>query len=239
MEILGLAKLLLGKKGETRLMGEKGQALTSGDDSSLVIDSLCDRARGQEVAVACFYFDFAAQKEQSLASMLGAVLKQVVSGLEKVPEGIAQAYEDQKKVIGGREPQLDDIVRMLQTVAGERPIFICIDALDECVARYRVKLLGSLNQILQRSPGTRVFVTARPHIQAEVGNRLSGRVITVHITPRRRDIIGYLHTRLDEDTRPDAMDSTLKADILKKIPQDISEMWVEAIIPEKLPRVIH
>jgi len=205
-------------------MEEKGQALTSYDVSSLVIDNLCDRARGQGTAVACFYFDFAAQKEQSSASMLGAVLKQVVSGLEKVPEGMAQAYEDQKKVIGGREPQLDDIVKMLQTIAGERPTFICIDALDECVAKYRVKLLDSLNQILQRSPGARVFVTGRPHIQAEVENRLSGRVMTIRITPRRNDIISYLHTRLDEDTRPDAMDSSLRADILKKIPQDISEM---------------
>ena len=198
--------------------------LTSGDDSSLVIDSLCDRARRKEVAVACLYFDFAAQKEQSSASMLGAVLKQVVSGLENVPEGIAQAYEDQKKVIGGREPQLDDFVKMLQTIAGERHTFICIDALDECVAKYRVKILDSLNQILQRSPGARVFVTGRPHIQAEVGNRLSGRVMAIRITPGRNDIINYLHARLDEDTRPDAMDSSLKADILKKIPEDISEM---------------
>jgi len=199
--------------------------LTSWDVSSLVIDGLCDRARGQEVAVACVYFDFAApQKEQSSANMLGAVLKQVVSGLGEVPKGIVQAYEDQKRVIGGREPQLDDIVKMLQTIASERPTFICIDALDECAARDRVKLLDSLNQILQMSPGARVFVTGRPHIHAEVGNRLSGRVIAIHITPRRHDIIDYLCTRLDEDIRPDAMDSSLKEDILKKIPQDISEM---------------
>jgi len=156
--------------------------------------------------------------------MLGTVLKQTVSGLEMVPKGIAQVYEDQKKVIGGREPQLADIVKMLQTITGERPTFICVDALDECLTKYRVKLLDSLNQILKKSPGTRIFVTGRPHIQAEVGNRLSGRIVTVLITPRRHDIISYLHAKLDEDTRPDAMDNSLKADILKKIPQDISEM---------------
>ena len=69
--------------------------LTSCDDSSVVID-MCDWAGDQEVAVACLYFDFAVQKEQSPASMLGAVLKQIVSGLEKVPKGIAQAYEPEK-----------------------------------------------------------------------------------------------------------------------------------------------
>ena len=70
--------------------------LTSPDVSSLVIDRLCDQAQGQNVAVACFYFDFAAQREQPSTSMLGALLKQVVSGLEEVLGGIAKAYEKQK-----------------------------------------------------------------------------------------------------------------------------------------------
>jgi len=156
--------------------------------------------------------------------MLGSLLKQVVSGMGEVPGEIAQAYEDHKKVIDGRGLQLADIVRMLQTTVSEKPTFICIDALDECIARYRIKLLDSLNQILRRSPGTRLFITGRPHIRAEVGNRLSGRVATLRITPPRDDIISYLRSRLDEDTTPDAMDSGLKADILRKIPDDISEM---------------
>ena len=193
-------------------------------DSSLVIDNLGDRARGQGIAVAGFYFDFAAQTEQSPASMLGAVLSQVVSGLEEVPKEIVQAYEDQKEVMGGRKPRLADIVRMLQNTVSVKRTFICIDALDECVARYRVDILDSLNQIQRVSPGTRMFVTGRPHIEAEVGKRLSGRGTTIRITPHKRDVISYLQCRLEEDTTPDAMDGNLKADILKKISKDVSEM---------------
>ena len=211
--------------------------LTSWDVSSLVIDSLCDQARGKNVAVACFYFDFAAQKEQSPTSMLGSLLKQVVGGLGEVPEEVAEAYEDQKKVIGGRAPQLPDVVRMLHTTSSEKPTFICIDALDECVAEHRVKLLNSLNKILQKSPNTRIFVTGRPHIQDEIERRLPRRVATIHITPRRGDIIRYLRSRLDEDTTPDAMDSRLEEDILKKIPEDISEMYVEITTLRSLPQV--
>ena len=214
-------------KDKPRGMEGKGQVLTSRDISSLVIDSLCDQAGGQNVAVACLYLDFAAQKEQSSTSMLGALLKQVVGGAE-VPGGIARAYEDQKKVIGGRAPRLSDIVEMLQTTTSERRTFICIDALDECAAEHRVKFLNSLNEILKKSPGTRVFVTGRLHIQDEIGKRLSGRVAAIRITPRRGDIVRYLRNRLDEDTTPDAMDSSLEADILKKIPADISEMYVKA-----------
>ena len=213
--------------------------LTSRDVSSLVIDRLCDKARGQNVAVACFYFDFAARREQSSTSMLGAMLKQVLGGLEEVPGEISQAYEDQKKVIGGRGPQLSGIVKMLRTTSSERLTFICIDAMDECAPKHRIKILDSLDQILQKSPGTRIFMTGRPHVQAEIGKRLSGRVASIAITPRKSDVIGYLRTRLREDTNPDAMDSSLEADILRKIPEDVSEMYVEVMTPRKLPQVIH
>ena len=203
-----------------------------------MIDTLCGLAREQNANVACFYFNFAVQKEQSPTHMLGALLKQLVCGLEKTPEEVSLAYQGQKNIIGGRGPQLADIVKMLQTTVSEKPTFICIDALDECAAGYRVKILDSLNIVLRRSPGTRIFATGRPHIQTEVRKRLSGKV-TIRITPRRGDVISYLHRRLDEDTTPDAMNSSLKEDILKKIPKDISEMCVEATISEELSQAIH
>ena len=191
-----------------------------------MIDSLCDWARGQNVAIACLYLDFAARQEQSSTSMLGALLKQLVTGLGEVPGEIVQAYEEQKNFIGGRRPQHSDIVEMLQTASSKKRTFVCIDALDECVPEHRVKLLNSLNKILQKSPGTRIFVTGRPHIQPELGRRFSGRVTSLSMGTKRDDIIRYLRSRLEEDTTPDAMNSSLEAEILKKIPEDVSEMYV-------------
>ena len=203
--------------------------LTSRGVSSLVIDSLCDQARGQSAIVVCFYFDFAAQQEQSSTSMLGTLLKQLVIGLREVPGEIAQAYEDQKNSIGGRRPRLPDIVKMLQNTSSTKRTFICIDALDECVPEHRTKLLDSLNKILQKSPATRIFVTGRPHIQPDITRRLTGRVTSLPISTKRGDIIRYLRSKLEEDTIPDAMDSSLEAEILKKIPEDVSEMYVEIL----------
>jgi len=127
---------------------------------------------------------------------------------------------------------------MLQITSSRKRTFVCMDALDECMLGNRVKLLDSLNKILQNFPGTRVFATGRPQIRPEMGRRLAGRVASLFISPKRDDIIGYIRTRLDEDTDPDAMDDSLEADILKKIPEDISEMYVEVTLG-KLPRVIH
>ena len=191
-----------------------------------MIDTLCDQAREQNSTVACFYFDFAAQKDQSLATMMGAILKQVVGGLEEIPVEILRAYQEQKKAIGGREPRLSDIVKMLQITSSKERMFICIDALDECVPEHRVRLLDSLNKILDKSPGTRIFVTGRPHIQPEIGRRLAGRVTSLSISTKRDDIIRYLYSRLEEDTTADAMNGSLQAEILRKIPEDVSEMYV-------------
>jgi len=213
--------------------------LTSGDFSSLVIDNLCDRARRQNATVACFYFDFAAQNEQSPASILGSLLKQVVFGLDEIPEEISEAYKDRKNAVGGQGPRVSDILKMLQSTSARKRAFICIDALDECATQHVVKLLDSLGQLLQQSPGTRIFVTGRPHILAEIGRRLGERVTRICISPRRDDIVTYLHSRLATDTTPDAMDSALEVDILKKIPSDISEMYVEATAFRDLPQVIY
>ena len=204
--------------------------LTSHDVSSLVVDRLCDQRMGQNTAVTCFYLDFAARKEQSVASILGPLLRQVVGGMERVPEEITRAFEDQKKAIGGRGPRLPDIVKMLQTITSSLRTFICIDAWDECAVAHRVKLLNSLKQILETSPRTRIFIIGRPHVRAEIEKRLAGRVTCVSVGPSKDDITEYLRARLEEDETPDAMDENLEANILEKIPQHMSEMYVGAML---------
>ena len=200
--------------------------LISRDGSSLVVDRVCDQARGQNAAVSCFYFDFAAWKEQSATSMLGSLVKQMIGGMERIPEEVSWVFEEQKDTLGGCRPQLADLVKMLQVIASSRPTFICIDALDECAGGERFRILDSLKEILEQSRGARIFVTGRPHILADIESRLPGQVTSVSLTPTRGDITRYLRVRLSYDETPDAMDESLKADILEKIPEHISEMYV-------------
>jgi len=70
--------------------------LTDWDDSSLVIDKLCDEAVAEDTAVACFYFDFATRNEQSPVNVLGSLLRQLVSGLERIPEAVVRGFRNQK-----------------------------------------------------------------------------------------------------------------------------------------------
>ena len=205
----------------------------------MVVDHLCSQARGQNATVACFYFDFASQNEQPPTKFLGSLLKQMVFGLEEIPEEISKAYEDRKHAVGGQGLQISDILTMLQTTSARKRAFICIDAVDECAPEHIAKILNSLGQLLRRSPGTRIFVTGRPHILPEIRARLSERVTSMSISPKRDDIITYLHSRLATDTTSDAMDSSLEADILEKIPSDISGMYVEATTPQNPSQATH
>ena len=198
--------------------------LISRDTSSLVIDALCDQAREEDVAVACFYFDFASRNEQTGVSMLGALLRQIVSGLDQIPKEMVEEFANHKRVIGGRRLRLPEIVKILQDITSSRRTFICVDALDECGAEHRLEVLDSLRQILQKSPRARVFLTGRPQIRNEVERYLTGTLEVISVTTNKDDIITYLRARLKKDTTPDAMDSSLDADIVKYILENTSEM---------------
>jgi len=212
--------------------------LTSRDDSSLVVDWLCGWTKGQHTAVACFYFDFAARKEQTTTCMLGSLIKQMIDRTEGVPEEVWQALRQQKDAVGGRRPPLDDIVTLLQHITSSQRTFMIIDALDECTTEQRYQLFDSLREILEKSPDARIFMTGRPHVRAEIETRLAGQVTSVSISPIRGDIVRFLRTRLSRDETPDAMNESLEAEILEKIPGSVSEMWVAAVALRILSRTL-
>ena len=209
--------------------------LISCDNSSLVIDKLCDEAAGEDTAVTCFYFDFASRSEQSPTNMLGSLLRQLVSGLEEIPEAVVQGFRDEKKVIGGRGLQVPGILRMFQAITARKRMFICVDAIDECVPEHRMTVLESLGQILQGSRDTRIFMTGRPHVRSEVEGKFGGAAKFVFIHPINDDITRFLREKLKKDTSPNIMSSTLLESIMKNIPEISSETYVGMRARVKLP----
>jgi len=195
--------------------------------SSLVIDSLCDQARGEDITVACLYCDFLAQQEQTITSMMGVILKQLVGGGE-IPIYVRKAFQEGQKEIGGRGLLLADLVGMLRTAIASLPqVFICIDALDEYLPKNLPELLESLRDIVRESPMTRIFLTGRPHV-GETIQRYFTKAVVVPITPNTDDIRYYLEMKLDRDEEPEAMDNDLRADIVKVILDRMSDMCVGA-----------
>ena len=220
------------------VLGNQGILLLIGhDDSSLVIDKLCDEAVEGDPTAVCFYFDFAARNEQSPVNILGSLLRQLVSERREIPEAIVKDFRKEKSSIGGRGIQVPGILKMFQTIATTRRTFICVDALDECVPGHRMVVLESLGQILRGSPNTRLFMTGRPHVRSEVERELGGAVTFVFIRATEDGVLRFLREKLRKDTIPNMMSSTLEGDIMKSIPAISSETYVGMRLGSNLPQL--
>jgi len=199
--------------------------LTARNTSSLVIDSLCDQGSEENIVVAAFYCDFVSQQEQTIGNIVGGILKQLV-GRGGMTKGLREAFQKAKGEVGGRGPRLVDLMGMLKTAIASLPkVFICIDALDECLPKYLPELLESLRDIVRESPCTRIFLTGRPHVGDDI-QRYIPKAVVIPICPNSDDIRNYVERRLDRDSEPEAMTDDLRADIVKVILEKISDMCV-------------
>ena len=207
------------------------------DNSSQVIDKLCDEAVEGDATVVCFYFDFASRNEQSPVNMLGSLLRQLVSGEGEIPEAIARGFRMERRAIGGRRLQVSGILKMFQTIAATRRTFICVDALDECAPEYRIVVLESLGQIVQGSPNTRLFMTGRPNVRSEIERELGRAAIFILIQATEDGMVRFLHEKLRKDTIPNNMSSALERDIMKSIPVISSETYVGTRLRDNLLQI--
>ena len=155
--------------------------------------------------------------------MMGAILKQLV-GKSNIPIYLREAFQKGQKEIGGRGLLLADLMRMLRTAIASLPqVFICIDALDECLPKNLPEFLESLREIVRESPKTRIFLTGRPHVEGAI-LRYFAKAVVILISPNTDDIRNYLAMKLDRDDEPEAMDNDLREDIVNVILNKMSDM---------------
>ena len=139
-------------------------------------------------------------------------------------KSIREAYQKRKQGFGGRRLLLADLMGMLRTAIALLPqVFICIDALDECLPKHLPELLESLRDIVRESPKTRIFLTGRPYVTGTIQRYFAG-AAGIPICPNTDDIRNFLEMRLDRDEDPEAMDNELRVDIMEGILSKMSDM---------------
>ena len=192
-----------------------------------MIESLCDQEGKEDILVGGLYCDYLNQQEQTTTNVIGAVLKQLV-GRGDIPDYVREAFQAGKRNFGGRGPELPDLIRMLMiTVASLPQVFISIDALDEFPPKNLPELLGSLRDIVRESPKARLFFTGRPHVKGDI-RRYFAKAVVIPMSPNRDDVRSYLEMRLERDTEPEAMNDSLRVDILRIILKKTSDMYAIA-----------
>ena len=200
--------------------------LTRNKISSLVIDTLCRQARGQNIAVLSFYCDYQTRKDQSATKIIGSLLRQVVATATRVPDEIHDAFEESKQR-GGKHLRLSDMLKLfVSIISSMERVYICVDAVDELLPQNRSEFLRALEQVVEEASNARLFLTGRTYIRQELDKHLTRGAHIIYIVPDKGDITRYLSRKIDDDDcrDPDLMTENLKDDIVKTMLEKSSEM---------------
>ena len=205
---------------------QKQRMITSNKISSLVVDTLQEQTRGQNIAVLSLYCDYQAQKAQSAVNMIGCLLRQVVLGGARIPDEIKSAFDESKRG-GSQSLRLADMMKLfVKTISSTGLVYLCVDAVDEVLRQHRPEFLRALRQIIQDAPNVRIFLTGRPYIRGELDKNLAKGAYIIQILADQGDITRYLTQKIDHDhdQDPDLMTEDLRGDIMKTMLEKASEM---------------
>jgi anion-transporting ArsA/GET3 family ATPase len=147
--------------------------------------------------------------------MIGALTKQLVWWARSIPTAVSNLFEWRE--LEQRSVDEDDAKTIFNHVLGKfDAVYICIDALDECVREALTQLLQFLKAV--ESTSIRLFLTGRHSVEAEVTGALSDlSPKTIAIAAVEEDIRIYLSQKLASDPYPEAMNEDFRNQIVEKL----------------------
>jgi hypothetical protein len=127
-----------------------------------------DLVRFSSGHVAYFYFDFRDVGKQNSRALLSSIVVQLSNQAEKFYDVLHGLYLEHQN--GSEKPTNDSLLRCLKgmlKIAGPEPIYLVMDALDECpnnvgVSSPRDEVLRRVEELVKlRLPNLRLCVTSR------------------------------------------------------------------------------
>ena len=119
--------------------------------------------------LAYFYFDFKDTEKQDLRALLSSLLFQLSEQSDRFFDALLSLYSTHKR--GSEQPTDDSLARCLKDALmgmGQVPIYLVIDALDECpndlgIPSLREKVLELVKDLVELChPTLRLCITSRP-----------------------------------------------------------------------------
>jgi len=143
-------------------------------NSSSIIKDIQDMCPTGLAILAIFYFHFGDTTKQNARNLLSSVLFQLCSQSDKFSQVLLSIYSSHGN--GSREPSIDTLLECLKTILalpGQGPIYIVVDALDECpdspgLRTHRQEVLEIMKELLDsKLPHLHFCVTSRPEINIQ------------------------------------------------------------------------
>ena len=155
-----------------------------------------------------FYFDFKDTEKQDSRALLSSLLVQLSNQSDQCCDILHKLYSEHQD--GSQQPNNSSLLRCLKGMlafAGPGPVYLVIDALDECpndsgIPSPREKVLKIVKELVElRHPNLRLCVTSRPEydIRAMLEPLVSQQVSLHDENGQKQDINDYITFVLRSD----------------------------------------
>jgi len=178
--------------------------------SSTIIEDIETMQKSGHASLAMYYYDFREHKKKDLCGLLSSVLFQLCDQSDSYHPILSTFYSTHLN--GARAPRDDELIRCLidlLKLPGSRPIYLIVDALDECpstssLSSPREELLSLLEDLVeQKLPNLRICVTSRPEVDIKaILEPLASRSVSLHdASGQQKDIRDYIESIVETNTK--------------------------------------
>ena len=152
-------------------------------------------------SLAMFYYDFREDEKKDFRGLLSSILFQLCDQSDSYYDILASFYSTHRD--GAQSPGDDELVRCLKDVLslpGQAPVYLIIDALDECpnisaLSPPRLEVLTLLENLVDSQlPNLRMCITSRPEADIKpILEPLTFRSVSLHDERgQKEDIENYI-----------------------------------------------
>jgi len=184
-------------------------------------------------SVVIFYYDFREDQKKGLRGLLSSVLVQLGHQSDSYCDILSKLLSEHDN--GSKDPSDAALIRCLKRLLElprQTPIFLIVDALDEClntpaVSPPRKKVLTLLKEFIDSNlPNLRVCVTSRPEVDIQVIlEPLTFRSISLHDEHgQEEDIRIYIESVINDNTKMQQWNSEHKQLVIQRLTERANGM---------------
>ena len=201
--------------------------------SSVIIQDIKSMTNAGTAFLAYFYFDFKDTAKQDSRALLASLLVQLADQSDLFCDALSSLYSAHKR--GSEQPTNDSLwncLKYMLKTAGQAPIYLIIDALDECpncsgLPSPREKLLDLVHELVRlRCPTLRLCITSRPEfdIRATLGPLATQQVSLHGENGQIQDIVDYIIHVVHSDRKMKKWRDEEKDMVIKKLAEKADGM---------------
>ena len=176
----------------------------------MIIRDLKSLSNAKSAFLAYFYFDFKDTAKQDLRALLSSLLVQLSDQSDIFCDSLLSLYSAHNR--GSEQPTVDSLIQCLKgmlTVVGQVPIYLVIDALDECpddsgIPSSREMVLELVKDIVGLGlPHLHLCITSRPEFDIQTTlDPLATQKVSLHDeSGQKQDINDYITFVVHSDRR--------------------------------------